>query len=50
MDVLGRRSKAGIRWEDTRRSFRAVRGALDVAILDRACPNAKVECVKLSNA
>lgn len=40
MDVLGMRSKAGIKWEDTRRSFRAVRRALDVAMLDRACSNA----------
>lgn len=49
MDVLGMRSKAGIKWEDTRRSFRAVRGALDVAILEKACSNAKVERTNLLN-
>lgn len=47
MDVLGIRSKAGIKWEDTRRSFRAIRGALDVAILDKACSNVKVERMNL---
>ena len=34
MEVLGMRPKAGINMDDTRRSFRAVTGALDVTIVD----------------
>ena len=49
MDVLGKSLKAGIWCEDKRRSFKAVRGAFDVAILDRFCVNTKTECMKLSN-
>ena len=32
MDVLGKSLKAGIWYEDKRRSFKAVRGAFDVAM------------------
>ena len=49
MDVLGKSLKAGIWCEDKRRSFKAVRGAFDVAILDRCCVNTKTECMKMSN-
>lgn len=49
MDVLGMRSKAGIKWDDTRRSFRAFRGNLDVAILDEAFSNAELGRSNLLN-
>lgn len=48
MEVLGVRSKAGIWCEDTRRSLRAVRGALDVAIIDKDFINAKAERIQVS--
>ena len=41
MEVLGRRSKAGIWCEETRRSSRAVRGASDVAIINERWRNAE---------
>lgn len=49
MEVLGRRSEAGIWWVDTRRSWRGVRFTLDVAIIDEDLENAKNERMKLSN-
>lgn len=49
MEVLGMRSKAGIWWEDTRRSLREVRGALDVAIVDMGFRTANDKRMKVSN-
>ena len=49
MDVLGKSLKAGIWCEDKRRSFKAVTGAFDVAILDRVCVETKIKSMKLSN-
>ena len=47
MEVLGRRSKAGIWCEETRRSWRTVRGALDGVITDKSLKNAEDECIKV---
>lgn len=50
MEVLGRRSKAGIWCEEIRRSCRAVRGALDAAIIDKKLRNAEDERIKVSES
>ena len=48
MEVLGMSSKAGICQEDTRRSLRGVRVALDVDIIDEGFRNAILERMEVS--
>jgi len=52
MEVFGMRSNAGIWWDDTRRSFKGVSGAFDVAIVEvklKRVKGARMEIVWLIN-